>query len=92
MTESLRWTLKPGRRYASVTMSAPKPVPDVAPPPPEAGDDEVARRLENAPIDADAMTVDELAEVEACLAHEPASVRSTVEILDGIIVRAKREA
>lgn len=72
-------------------MSAPKPVADASRTSPQEDDNEVARRLENAPIDADAMTADELAEVEASLAHEPGTGRSTVEVLDGIVVRAKRE-
>lgn len=72
-------------------MSAPKPAAEASRTSPREDDDEVAHSLENAPIDADTMTADELAEVEACLAQETGSGRSTVEVLDGIIVRAKRE-
>lgn len=53
-------------------------------------DDAVARSIDNAPIDAQALTAEELAELEARFSRLIGSTSSTADVLAEIAERARR--
>ena len=75
-------------RYSLIMASNPAPA---SVPPLVTEDDPVLRSLENAPIDADAFSAEDIAHLEAIHAEPLGAGISTAEILGTIAERAKRE-
>jgi hypothetical protein len=54
-------------------------------------DDPIVRSIDNAPLDPDALTAEEIVELEARLARPAGATFTTAEILERIAERAKQE-
>lgn len=72
-------------------MSAPKPASTSVADPVLDDEDPVLRSIEGAPLDPDALTDDEKAELDARFARAAGTTFTTAEVLERIADRAKHE-